>query len=142
MMLRRLLIVTILFAACSKNEKIPKDILQPEKMQAVYWDYLRADAFANEFVRRDTTKKMEVESARLQQQVFSLHKISKEEFYKSFDFYLQHKAIFRDMLDTMLARQRNPADSLAAPKSIFQAIKDSNKIFRDRVLPDTTLIEK
>ncbi|MBC7933990.1 MAG: DUF4296 domain-containing protein [Rhizobacter sp.] len=78
----------------------------PEKMQAVYWDYLRADVYANEFIRRDSSKNTELENARLQLQVFKLHKITREEFYRSYEYYLEHRGMMKDMLDTMLVRQK------------------------------------
>jgi len=84
---------------------MPADILGMEKMQAVYWDYMRADVFANEFVRRDSSKNVPVESARLQQKVFELHKITKETFYKSYDYYLRKPVLLKELLDTMLVRQ-------------------------------------
>lgn len=108
---RFLLIIIICLSACSKKTKIPKDILPPEKMQAVYWDYMQADVFANDFVRRDTTKDADIENAKLQLQVFKVHKISKEQFYKSYDFYVNHKEIMSDMLDTMLVRHKEITDT-------------------------------
>ena len=48
-------VVSLIFLSCSKS-KVPDGILKPEKMQAVFWDYIRADVFANEYVRRDTAK--------------------------------------------------------------------------------------
>jgi len=142
-MMRRLLLITaVCLAACSKA-KIPKDILPPEKMQAVYWDYLQADAFANEFVRRDTSKTIETESAKLQLQVFKIHKVSKEEFYKSFEFYLNHREMLKDMLDTMLVRQNKPAETSTNSNGVMKRDStkllktDSTRFFPRKKLPDT-----
>ena len=96
--------IVVLMVSCSKR-KIPKDILGTEKMQAVYWDYIRADVFANEYVRRDSSKKLLVESARLQDKVFKIHKVSRQAFYKSYEFYLKKPALLKEVLDTMLVRQ-------------------------------------
>ncbi len=90
--------------SCSKR-KIPGNVLGMEKMQAVYWDYIQADVFANEFVRRDSSKDMLIESARLQNKVFALHKVSKETFYKSYQYYLGKPLLLKELLDTMLVRQ-------------------------------------
>lgn len=122
-MMRYLLFVMLLacLAGCSKS-KLPKDILEPEKMQAVYWDYLRADIFANEFVRRDTSKNAETENAKLQLQVFKIHKVSKEQFYKSFDYYLKNKDLMKAMLDTMLARRKQKVDSATSKKIVTDSL--------------------
>ena len=130
MMARLLLIAVVCLAACSKPA-IPKDVLPPEKMQAVYWDYLKADIFANEFLRRDTSQKLEVQSAKLQAQVFLLHKVSKEQFYRSYNFYLDHSDIMKNMLDTMLVRQKA---IMEAKNDTTENKKDSNGLFRRKVV--------
>lgn len=94
----------VFMLSCSKR-KVPKTVLHIDKMQAVYWDYIRADVFANEFVRKDSSKNVLIESARLQQMVFDRHKVSKDEFYKSYNFYLKNPPLLKEMLDTMLVRQ-------------------------------------
>mgnify|MGYP001598272161 CR=1 FL=1 len=109
----------------------PRKHLPPEKMQAVYWDYLKADIFANEFLRRDTSQKPEVQSAKLQAQVFLLHKVSKEQFYRSYNFYLDHSDIMKNMLDTMLVRQKA---IIEAKNDTTENKKDSNGLFRRKVV--------
>lgn len=98
------LIVALLFS-CSKS-KVPSGILEPEKMQEVFWDFIRADVYANEIIRRDPTKNVELENAKLQVQVFQLHKVTREEFYKSYEYYLKHQQLMKSMVDTMLVRQQ------------------------------------
>ena len=137
--MRRIILLALVgsLAACSKS-KLPKDVLEPEKMQAVYWDYLRADIFANEHVRLDSSKNLALENAKLQLQVFQLHKISKEQFYKSYEYYLNHRELMKDMLDTMLVRQKQkiekPADSL-------KARMDSVKATRPKIIDSIMKIE-
>ncbi|MBC7867239.1 MAG: DUF4296 domain-containing protein [Gloeobacteraceae cyanobacterium ES-bin-316] len=75
-------------------------------MQAVYWDYIRADVYTNEMIRNDSTKIAARENSRLQNEIFALHKISKEDFYKSYDYYLNHPLMLKEMLDTMTVRQQ------------------------------------
>lgn len=91
--------------SCTRN-KVPDGVLKPEKMQAVFWDYLRADVYANEFVRRDSSKNPELENIKMQQQVFQLHKVTRKEFYDSYEFYLKHQDLMKGMMDTMLVRQQ------------------------------------
>lgn len=103
-MIRLAVVFSLVLFSCSQK-KSPPGFLGIEKMQSVYWDYMRADAFANEYIRIDTTKNVEVESARLQQKVFKLHKVSRESFYSSYDYYLKNPPLLKQMLDTMLVRQ-------------------------------------
>lgn len=137
-----ILLATVIFTSCSKS-KVPKGILEPEKMQAVYWDYLRADVYANELVRNDTNRNATKENMRLQKEIFSVHEITKEAFYKSYDFYLKHPALMKDMLDTMTVRQQKKIDILAGKK----AAEDSaaRKLLNVDAIADSTserLLEK
>lgn len=132
-----LLALVVSLVACSKS-KLPKDILEPEKMQAVYWDYLRVDIFANEYVRLDSSKNLALENAKLQLQVFQLHKISKEQFYKSYEYYLNHREMMKDMLDTMLVRQKQKIDKSA---DSLKARRDSIKATRPKIIDSIMKIE-
>lgn len=99
------MIMPVLLLACSSNNKKKQQvILKEEKMQAVLWDVLRADAFAFQFIIKDSSKKPEAEIAKLQQQIFAVHKTNRESFYKSLDYYKQHPDIFQPMLDSMINR--------------------------------------
>jgi hypothetical protein len=96
------LITVVLLFSCGNKNSIPKGILKPAKMEVVLWDVLQADAFIFEFVKRDTSKKTEVENVRLLQQIFATHKVSKDEFYRSYDFYKAHPALMQPILDSMI----------------------------------------
>ena len=96
------LLFVVLLWACNRRTKIPGDILQPSKMQLVLWDISKADALVGEIVKKDSTKKLQEESARLQNEVFSIHKISRENFYKSYNFYAQHTELMQALLDSVV----------------------------------------
>jgi len=105
-----------LLTSCSKS-RVPKGVFVPEKMQAVYWDYIRADIYSNEMVRNDTNRNAIKENIKLQKEIFTLHKITKEEFYKSYDYYLNHPALMQEMLDTMTVRQQKKIDIIKEKKA-------------------------
>lgn len=109
--------IAVFLLSCSKSS-LPKNVLKPEKMQAVFWDYIRADVFTNEFIKKDSTKNPDVENARLQQQVFTKHKVSKETFYRSYDYYLKHQGLMKELMDTMLVRQQKIIPSIADTATI------------------------
>lgn len=92
----------VFLCSCSNRNSIPNGILKPDKMQVVLWDVLQADAFTFEFVKRDSTKKPGMENVKLLQQIFTTHKVSKDEFYKSYDFYKAHPGLMQPMLDSMI----------------------------------------
>ncbi len=99
----------VLFASCENKDKIPEGILKPDKMQAVLWDVIKADAFTSEFIKNDTKKDPAEENLKLQQQIFAIHKITKVDFYNSYDYYKSDNTLlFKKMLDSMVAQaERN-----------------------------------
>ncbi len=98
------LFIIIVLASCGKKDKIPPGILEPDKMQAVLWDVIRADAFTTDFIKKDSAKNEEEENVALQQKIFSIHHVSKQDFYKSYDYYKSNTVLMKDMIDTMLVR--------------------------------------
>jgi hypothetical protein len=121
-----LVVLSVFLFSCGNKNEIPSGILKPAKMQLVLWDVLRADNFVFEFVTRDTSKKLQTELAKLQQQIFAVHKISKEEFYKSFDFYKSHPDIMQPVLDSIInIATRNKYQNT---RGKFNSLKDSSKV--------------
>lgn len=105
-MMRRaiLMAVTCMLFSCGAKEKLPAGVLQPAKMQAVLWDVIRADVFTNEFIKKDSTKNAVAENLKLQQQAFAIHKVSREDFYESYDYYKAHSAAFKKIMDSMVLK--------------------------------------
>jgi Domain of unknown function (DUF4296) len=109
-----IVVITVLLSCKNKNS-MPADVLPPEKMQKVFWDVLRTDAFAFNYIKNDTTKIPEAELVKLQTQVFAVHKTSKEQFYKSYDFYKTHPDLMQGVLDTIINKYtREKYDSYKA----------------------------
>ena len=105
--MRTLYVVGLMFllTACSKKNEIPPNIIPPEKMQRVLWDIIRADAYTQEYIKKDETKNPLLENAALQKRVFSFYKITKEDFTRSFNYYTEKPELINALLDSMIARQ-------------------------------------
>lgn len=91
----------LLFSAC--RQKVPSGILPPDKMEKVLYDYLSADVYVYDHLTADSGLSEDEQSARLQMQVFQKHKISREEFYRSYRHYVQHPDQMKLVVDSMLA---------------------------------------
>ena len=105
--MRRIIILLAglaLIGSCTNKNKIPDGVLKPKKMQAVLWDVIKADAFTTDFIKKDSSKNAAAENLKLQQQIFAIHKISKTDFYRSYDYYKAHTEIFKPVMDSMVAR--------------------------------------
>ena len=112
-------IIAILFFFYSCKETIPGNVIGPEKMQMILWDLLRADALSKELVRTDSSRALNSEEKRFRNQVFQIHKITDEQFSKSYAFYTAHPVILKTILDSLNSQQVK-ASTLEIP-----AVRDS-----------------
>lgn len=105
-MTRLLLIIlgALVFGSCGNNDQVPAGVLKPDKLQAVLWDVIRAEAFTAEFIKKDSSKNAGLESEKLLQQVFAIHKTTKAEFYKSYNYYKSNTPEFTVILDSMISK--------------------------------------
>lgn len=96
----------VLAVACTNRTKIPSDVMKQDKMEAVMWDMIQADRFSAQFLERDSAarKDIKTENLKLYERVFQLHKISRDEFIRSFNFYTSRPDLNKVIFDTMTAR--------------------------------------
>jgi hypothetical protein len=102
--LRFLLFTTILFSCGKKEEKT--DVLSQNKMREVMWDMIRADQWVSDLLIKDSSKNKKEESIKLYEEVFHIHRITKDEFKKSLDYYSSRPDLFRPVIDS-LAKRKN-----------------------------------
>jgi Domain of unknown function (DUF4296) len=100
----------VTFISCGNKEKIPAGILKPDKMQAVLWDIIRADAFTAEIIKKDSSKNATQEDLKLQQQIFAIHQVTKDDFYKSYDYYKANPGQMKVMMDSMIIQAERNRD--------------------------------
>lgn len=74
-------------------------------MQAVLWDVFKAESFTSEFITKDSAKDAAAENLKLQQEIFAIHKISKTDFYGSYDFYKSNSRLLKVILDSIISRE-------------------------------------
>jgi hypothetical protein len=116
-----LLIGLSVLSSCGNKDGQPAGVLKPEKMQAVLWDVIKADAFTTEFIKRDSSKNAAVENLKLQQQIFAIHKITRADFYGSYDYYKENTVGFKKIIDSMVAQaERNRNSNI---KTVSPAVK-------------------
>lgn len=95
------LIILVLFFLFACNTK---KVLPINTMRLVIWEMACADELVLEQQAKDTSiKKNQSDSIRktLYQKVFAIHKISKEDFYNSYNHYLQKPDVFKTLIDSV-----------------------------------------
>jgi hypothetical protein len=119
-------------SGCSDKNSVPSGILSREKMVAVLWDMIQADQYSALYLAKDSARmskdsahlskdsthrakdsthlskdstriNLKMETLRLYEQVFRLHQVSREEFRKSYQYYLDHPAINQVLFDSLTA---------------------------------------
>jgi len=109
-------------ASCKDKNAIPQGILDKDKMQVVLWDVIRAESFTNTFIKKDSTKNLMLEDAKLQQDIFAIYHVTKDEFYKSYDYYRMHPELMAAVLDSISVvnmRQGNTPLNINNNRSAF-----------------------
>ncbi len=94
--------------ACTK--KVP--ILEPAKMETVLWDIIQLEAYAQLIVPPDSQKMSAKKNALLQQKIFSLHGVNREQYYKSYEFYNERPDMMRIILDSVINKADRNRDKI------------------------------
>lgn len=97
-----ILLLSILLLSCGQGKKEPAGLLPEKKLRAVVWDMMRADQFLTDFVfSRDTSINKLEESLQVYNRIFAIHKVTKEEFRESFDYYRKQPDLLKALLDSV-----------------------------------------
>jgi Domain of unknown function (DUF4296) len=113
-MRKAFLIATALFCTfgCADKSGSFSGLLNRQKMQAVMWDIIGADTFTEQFIKKDSSKNAPLENMRLQNKIFALHKVTRADFYKSYDYYISHSDLMKVILDSMTAKAERDRDKM------------------------------
>lgn len=120
-----------MLVACTDHKALPDDIIRKEKMEMILWDMLQADRYVSSFLLTQPTDSPSVKqekAAIIYEQVFRLHNITREDFLKSYRFYLGRPDITRVMFDSISARADRQRDKIfrsGAPRSLLLSKRDS-----------------
>ena len=107
-----LLLVAIILVACNAATRVPEGVIAMNPMKELLWDIAQVEAYATQHIARDSTKNIKAETLNLYQQVFALHKTSKEQFMGSINYYETHPEKQKILLDSLAqygTRQRDTA---------------------------------
>ena len=109
-------LMTVCLLGCTNTTKVPDDILSKRKMEGILWDMIQAERFNALFQIKDSAStNIELEKFKLYEQVFAIHKTSKDDFIKSYKYYLSRPDMAKVILDSMTAKaERLKAESYRA----------------------------
>jgi hypothetical protein len=103
---------------CNDKTGTPSGVLGKEKMQSVMWDIIRAEVFTEQFMKKDSSKNIAMENLKLQNAIFSIHKVTRSQYFRSYDYYISHTDLIRLVLDSMSAKAERDRFELYKPIEI------------------------
>jgi hypothetical protein len=112
-MIRKLIPVLLLLAACSNKPEVPENIIAPEKMEAISWDLVRADGLLSSTMAADTLTPAMDKRTQLYSEVLRIHGVTKETFKHSLKFYENRP----DLLKIVFTKMTERAQKIPTPKS-------------------------
>jgi hypothetical protein len=106
-------ILALLFVSVScKDEKLPNNILSPEKMETVLIDVLLAESFSESYLVVDTTIKLPQAYGRELDKVLAIQHISQQQLLESIDYYKTKPETFKVIIDTVNSRIQREKDKV------------------------------
>jgi hypothetical protein len=122
-------LIILIIAGCVNNTKIPPGIIEKPRMEKILWDMLQADRYVANFImnKEGDSAVKKLQATELYEQVFRLNKISRDEFLKSYKFYLGRPDITKVMFDSISARADRQRNEMyrASPKTLLLSRRDS-----------------
>ena len=115
-----LALVLLAGTGCADKDRVPSGILPLSKMQTVMWDMIQADQYAALSVAKDSSTHVntKAETLKLYEEVFRLHEVSREEFHKSYQYYLDHPELNQQLFDSLISQgNRLRTESYSRPVS-------------------------
>ena len=122
------MLLLMAIVSCTDSTKVPSDIIQKDKMEKIMWDMLQADRFVNTYIltKGDSSVAKKEEAAVVYERVFKLHNITREEFTKSYEFYMSRPDITKVLFDSISSRaDRRKAEAHMPRKSPLLQKRDS-----------------
>jgi len=101
------LLVGVLLAvsSCSDKNSVPAGVLPHEKMEAVMWDVIQSEQYSASYLAKDSAHiNLKQENLKLYDEVFRLHQVSREEFQKSYQYYMGRADLAQILFDSLLAK--------------------------------------
>ncbi|MBX2903238.1 MAG: DUF4296 domain-containing protein [Chitinophagales bacterium] len=104
-----------LLCACNSNrQSAPSNLIEADKMQLVLQDIHYADGLANREGEADNSTESRTKA--LYKGVFAKHGISEQQFFESFNYYLQHAAILDSIYKNMIVEISKQQAAIQAEK--------------------------
>jgi hypothetical protein len=92
-------------SSCSDKNSVPAGVMPHGKMEAVMWDVIQSEQYSAAYLAKDSAHlNLKMENLRLYDEVFRLHQVSREEFRRSYQYYMGRADLAQVLFDSLLAK--------------------------------------
>jgi uncharacterized protein DUF4296 len=120
--------IILFLGGCTNHTKIPPGIIGKEKMEKILWDMIQADRYVSSFIMTrnvDSPSVKKEKAAIMYEKVFRLNGTTRDQFLKSYKFYLGRPDITKIMFDSISARAERQRGDLYKSKGSMLSKRDS-----------------
>ena len=109
------LVVLLCLAGCAEKDKVPSAYISRDKMQKIMWDMIQADQYSDMYFAPDSGGKGKIETLKLYAQIFRMYQVSREDFRKSFQYYISRPDLSRTLFDSILVMGSRERSAFPGP---------------------------
>lgn len=132
------LVISLCLFSCSSNDGAPSGIIGRSKMETILWQLMQVDEFTANAFARDTLHSMTTERIRRYKRVFELNQTNKDQFEKSYNYYMAHPDISKVMFDSISSRANRLRDEANRPAPVnTPAVIKPKPLIRPSTLPQS-----
>lgn len=125
------LMIIAFASSCSSKKNIPSDVIEFNKMKQVLWDDTKAQVYAKEILSKDSLVNDTIWYNDMRSKIFEHYHINKEQYEKSYRYYVQHPDLFIQLTDSIIKQHVEMSNKLNIQKpAIFkESIKKIKKVY-------------
>ena len=80
------------------------------------WDIIQADEYVTGYLAKDSSRNIKKERFGMYRQIFSLHHVTEDEYFKSFKYYSGQPGVFKVMIDSLSQKATRAQRSIHFPE--------------------------
>ena len=80
------------------------------------WDMIQLESYTQQPAVMDSLKRRHIAIEGLQQQIFALHGVNKNQYLKSYKYYHEHPESMRNIMDSSAVNAEKDRDKIMAKK--------------------------
>lgn len=107
-----ILVAIILFLLISCENKTKEKVLSPERMELIIADMMLAEGYSESGANKDSSRPKNAFLSNEISKVLAVHKVTKEEYNRSFQYYIKRPDLMLKMIDSITSKAARNRDKV------------------------------